>query len=272
MSPSLDTREHRAFAFEVKFVIDARLAARIRDWSRARLSPDPHAAGAWGDEYRTTSLYFDTAAQDVFRQRGSYGRTKFRVRRYGDSDEIFLERKLRNARMLSKRRTTVDLGELVRVAEREPDAGWAGAWFQRRVALRGLAPACQVSYQRMARVGVSAYGTIRLTIDDEIRALPAAGYTFQPGRGERVLDGRQILELKYRFAMPAVFKQLVEEFALSPLAISKYRLSVRRMNDELAGTTGYETPLTRDRYGSCDDLGALKTLAGSGASAPIALW
>jgi len=232
MSPSLDTRETRAFAFEVKFVIDGRVAARIRDWARGRLSPDPHAAGAWGDEYRTTSLYFDTPAQDVFHRRGSYGRMKYRVRRYGDSVEIFLERKLRNARMLNKRRTTIDLGDLSRVALPGADSGWAGAWFQRRVAVRGLAPALQVSYQRLARVAEGAHGPIRLTIDDDIRALPAAGYAFRPARGERVLDGRQILELKYRFAMPAVFKHLVEEFSLSPLAMSKYRLSAAVLNGD----------------------------------------
>jgi hypothetical protein len=238
MSPSLDTREHRAFAFEVKFVVDARTAARIRDWARTRLSPDPHAAGAWGDEYRTTSLYFDTPAQDVFRQRGSYGRMKFRVRRYGDSGEIFLERKLRNARMLSKRRTTIELDELPRLVTPDAESAWAGAWFQRRLALRGLTPACQVSYQRTARVAEGAYGTIRLTIDDDIRALPATGYAFRHGPGARVLDGSQILELKYRFAMPAVFKQLVETFALSPRATSKYRLSAAVLN-----SGGVEAPL-----------------------------
>lgn len=224
MSPSLETREHRAFAFEVKFVIDTRTAVRIRDWARARLEPDPHGAGAWGDEYRTTSLYFDTPAQDVLRQRGSYGRTKFRIRRYGDSDRIFLERKLRNPRLLSKRRTTIDLADLTRVAAPAADPAWSGAWFQRRLAVRGLAPACQITYDRQARVALSAYGPIRLTIDTDIRALPADGYAFHDAPGERVLDGRQILELKYRFAMPAIFKHLVEEFALSPRAISKYRL------------------------------------------------
>lgn len=269
MSPSLDTREHRAFAFEVKFVIDARTAVRIRDWARARLSPDPHAAGAWGDEYRTTSLYFDTPAQDVFRQRGSYGRMKFRVRRYGNNSEIFLERKLRNSRMLSKRRTTIDLAELPRVAAADADAAWSGAWFQRRLAVRGLTPACQITYQRLARVAQSAYGPIRLTIDTDIRALPAAGYTFREAQGERVLDGRQILELKYRFAMSAVFKHLVEEFSLSPRAMSKYRLSAAVLSAEVLtaadGVDGYEED--RRRVVVRDTTPVLKALSASTASA-----
>ena len=36
---------------------------------------------------------------------------------------------------------------------------------------------------------------------------------------------KHILELKYRYAMPAVFKELVEEFKLNPQAVSKYRLA-----------------------------------------------
>ena len=40
------------------------------------------------------------------------------------------------------------------------------------------------------------------------------------------MDGRLILELKYRGAPPAIFRQLVEEFALTPQTASKYRLGV----------------------------------------------
>ena len=40
------------------------------------------------------------------------------------------------------------------------------------------------------------------------------------------MTGRLILELKYRGAPPAIFRQLVEEFALTPQTASKYRLGV----------------------------------------------
>jgi hypothetical protein len=40
------------------------------------------------------------------------------------------------------------------------------------------------------------------------------------------LSTRLILELKYRGAPPAIFRQLVEEFALTPQAASKYRLGM----------------------------------------------
>jgi hypothetical protein len=225
MSPSFDARETRPFAFEMKFLVDASSAESIRRWARGRLDPDPHGAGAWSDEYLITSIYFDTPAYDVLRQRASNGRMKFRVRRYGDSEVVYLERKLRNARLLSKRRTTIEIADLPALPRAAASADHPAGWFSRRLQLRQLAPVCQVSYRRTARVAESAFGPVRLTIDDDIRAQAVNGLSFAAGPGVPVLDGFRIVELKYRFAMPAVFKHLVEEFALTPLAISKYRVS-----------------------------------------------
>ena len=69
-------------------------------------------AGPHGDEYRITSLYFDTAAFDVLHARGSFGRSKYRVRRYGASEVVYLERKLRKPGLLHKRRTPTPLTDV----------------------------------------------------------------------------------------------------------------------------------------------------------------
>src|SRR5688572_30278953 len=107
--PGADRRE---FTSELKFVVDGALAHRIRDWARERLDADPHGGGAWSDEYRVSSVYLDTEARDVFHRRGSYGRSKYRIRRYEQNPMVFLERKLRTGTRLAKRRTTIDLGLL----------------------------------------------------------------------------------------------------------------------------------------------------------------
>jgi hypothetical protein len=224
MSPSLDSRETRPFAFEVKFLVDPAQAERIRTWARGRLNPDPHGAGPWSDEYRTTTLYCDTPDLDVFRQAGSFGRAKYRIRRYGWSGEAHLERKLRSNRLLVKRRTTIDLAGLDRLAGAASGADPRADWFRRRLIARGLRPTAQIAYCRMARIAEGAYGPIRLTLDDDIRAAAINGFAFRDDRGARVLDGGLVLELKYRFAMPAIFKHLVEEFALTARVVSKYRL------------------------------------------------
>jgi hypothetical protein len=69
-------------------------------------------------------------------------------------------------------------------------------------------------------------GPIRLTLDEAVRAMPAASVAFNGAdEGVRLSESQVILELKFRSNMPVVFKHLVEEFALNPVRVSKYRLA-----------------------------------------------
>jgi hypothetical protein len=222
----------RGFTSEIKFVVDAAVGAAIRDWARGRLAADPHGGGPFADAYRVSSLYFDTDARDVFHRRGSYGRSKYRIRRYRQEPTVFLERKLRTGARLAKRRTCIDLTVLPLLAGATPN-GDATGWFLRRVAVRRLQPVCQVSYTRTARASETADGPARLTIDDEIVAVASGAFSFEPRPARPLLTGRMILELKYRGVLPAVFKQLVEEFALQPQRSSKYRVAAHALG--LAG-------------------------------------
>ncbi|MEQ1573532.1 MAG: polyphosphate polymerase domain-containing protein [Vicinamibacterales bacterium] len=221
-----DTREARTFASEIKFVVDHDLGVQIREWVRAHLDPDPHGTGPFGDEYETVSLYFDTEDHDVFHRRGSFARAKFRVRRYTEADVIFLERKLRRPHMVVKRRTRASLDVLDRLMQPDSDPSWSAEWFHQRLQLRRLSPVCQVSYQRTARTAAVDGTLARLTLDEGIRVAPAEDVRFGADAGVPVLHRRMVLELKYRVDLPAVFKRLVEEFALQTQTASKYRLGM----------------------------------------------
>ena len=218
-----EVSEQRHAAAEIKFLVGAEVAAAIRDWSRARLMPDPFGEGPFRDTYRTTSLYFDTAAADVFHRRGSYGRSKYRIRRYGQSATIFLERKLKKHDLVSKRRSIVSLDELTRLSASEAEAHWPGFWFHRRVLARELQPVCRISYRRMALAGAS---DIRLTLDDDLRAQSESGFRFSVPGGAPIIEDRAILELKFRAELPEVFRELIETFSLIAEPVSKYRLAV----------------------------------------------
>jgi len=225
-APLVDSRETRDFARELKFLVDAAQAPALREWARAHLARDHFGAGVHGDEYTTTSLYFETPGFDVYHRNGSYGRSKFRIRRYGESDIVFLERKFRTSRLLAKRRTTVPMAEMEHLAGPMPVASWPGYWFHRRVLLRRLNPLIQMSYDRTARVGVAGTGTMRMTIDTNLRVLPMPDRAFIPGVGFPLIEGQCIIELKYRVEVPALFKQLVETFKLAPGPVSKYRIGL----------------------------------------------
>jgi len=229
MFPSTDTPDSRLFAAEIKFLVDRPVGAAVREWARARLAPDPYANGPQGDGYRTTSVYFDNGNFDVANRRGSTGRCKYRVRRYGEHNFAFLERKLRTPRFLTKRRTVISLDDLDLLDAPSADRDWSGRWFHQRLLARELRPVCHLTYERTALVGESASGPLRLTIDDDVQARPVTSLAFGDEAGFRVLDEHVVLELKYRVALPALFKELVAEFGLASGSVSKYRLAARQL-------------------------------------------
>ena len=101
---------------------------------------------------------------------------------------------------------------------------WPGHWFHRRLLARGLGPACLMGYERTAYTAVTAEGPLRLTLDRNLRGAPAAAWDVTPVEGGLAfLPGQVILEFKYRTALPALFKELLAEFRLTPGRVSKYR-------------------------------------------------
>ena len=210
---------------EIKFVLDAAHGEQVRAWARRHLEPDPHGSGPWSDDYLTTTLYLDTPDYDVFFRRGSNGRAKYRIRRYGSSDTVFLERKLRTAKALIKRRTLVPMADIARLAHGHAPE-WEGSWLQRRMAARQLRPMCQISYHRMARGLGTATGPIRLTVDESLLVGPIETLRFGEPPATPFFGGRVIVEMKYRAALPHLFKSLIEELKIAPARVSKYRLGM----------------------------------------------
>ena len=227
MSPTaLGAQEKREFASEIKFLLDPVIAGRVREWARTRLVADPNAQGFAGDAYEITSLYLDTPALDVFHRRGQHQHSKFRVRRYGGST-LFFERKLKVHGLLAKRRTPVTPDDVVRLAAgRAGSADWVGHWFQQKIAGRRLRPQCQIDYERTARVLMTPAGPIRLTLDEGIRTRAISEIEFRDATAATAVTDRVVLELKYRRDLPALFRELVETFALNPIRFSKYRAAL----------------------------------------------
>jgi hypothetical protein len=243
-SPSI-MRENRELACELKFLITPEVAEAVREWARHKLLPDPYGNGATRDEYKITSLYFETDLFDVYNRKGSFGRSKYRIRRYGLDDVVFLERKLKTNGMVAKRRSPSVTREIRRLSDMQPDPQWLGSWYHRRVLLRGLKPICQISYERTARVASTPSGPVRLTLDENLRATPARQYVFQPDEGTlKVAPANVVMELKYRGDTPVIFKELIEKFALSPRKMSKYRLAAVALG--LVPENVIEFPAERD--------------------------
>jgi hypothetical protein len=219
----LHLRETRAHAREIKFVVDAARGPELQAWMRANLAPDEFGSGPEHDQFETSSLYFETGQFDVFHRRGSYGKSKYRVRRYGTSPIMFLERKFRTERVLIKRRTTAALEDFRRIELHEPDPDWYGYWFHRRLLARRLKPLVQVSYVRTARLGSSPHGKVRMTLDMDLRVLPLPDGAFLPGVGLPLLPESNIIEVKYCVTLPPILRDMISQFSLTTQPVSKYR-------------------------------------------------
>jgi hypothetical protein len=222
------------FTSETKLLVDGRLGDDIRAWARDRLGPDPNGGGPFRDQYGVVSLYLDTEAHDVYHRRRSYGRSKYRIRRYESDESAFLERKLRTRLRLSKRRTRIPLEVVSSLRLDDPDPTHPGYWFFRRVLLRRLRPVCVIRYARTARMGETADGPVRMTLDASVVASPTSLVTLSPAPSRPLVEGQMILELKYTGVLPRVFRDLVDEFSLTPRPASKYRFAVQTLG--LAGS------------------------------------
>lgn len=232
LSQRLASPPLRSRAREVKFVISPAVAAEVEEWARRVMPADSHLKSGTDGHYQVTSLYFDNPDWAVFQGRGSYRRSKYRIRRYGDERVVFLERKIKTCGEISKWRSPVPLEELLYLSN-SPRHKWDGDWFRRRIRLRGLQPVCRISYRRLARESQGRFGRFRLTLDHSIRAQTLQSPLFSGGSsscGEiDCCPDELILELKFDQSMPALFKGLVEDFRLGESSFSKYRSAVEKL-------------------------------------------
>ncbi len=228
-SPSLRPAGlHAPPSYELKYVLTELEAASLEAGFSRWMSLDPHADAALDHSYRISTIYTDTPRRDVFHRAPQHRRTKFRIRRYGDSATVFLERKTKRGRQVSKNRVAVDLHQLSQLS---PLPGrdwsvvdWPGAAYGARLRRRGLEPVCAVSYLRRAYFSVGDEGRMRVTFDRELAGQPVAGWSFDGvAPPEQLARGMVVCEFKFRGAMPVAFKRAIGALGLLPGGFSKYR-------------------------------------------------
>jgi len=235
LSPSLRVSSLMASgpAYEIKFLLDEAGAREVEERLSRSLRPDPYSDPAQGGMYRITSLACDNGAFGVFFRDEGMRNRKYRVRRYGDSDLVYLERKRSRQGKVRKRRCGAVIGDLEAVGSgRSEQAGHA--WFVREVAALEVAPVCRVTYLRRALFGDSAEGAVRVTFDRAIEGVLSRGWEMEGGGEQRgLLAGKVVCEFKFHHAMPSMLKEVVAAMRLVPTGVSKYRACVRAFAAEL---------------------------------------
>jgi len=236
-SPSL-TGSKSAPAFEMKFLLNESQAHDVSEWAHSIMQIDPNARTSEGT-YETTSLYTDTADRDVLHRNAGYRRRKYRARRYADGDVVFLEEKKRRGHRVSKKREATLIDDLSRLTESPATVEQKESWFRSELLDRALRPVCQIDYRRTAFVGGDESDPLRLTLDREIRGQLIDDWQFLDTRNAvPILVDQVVLELKFRGAMPSLFKQLLEAMRLMPTGVSKYRYCMTVLENSGGKTTG----------------------------------
>ncbi|MFN3651149.1 MAG: polyphosphate polymerase domain-containing protein [Armatimonadota bacterium] len=212
--------------FETKLLIPGALAEAAAAWIEARIPRDPHAVGPEGT-YTVGSLYFDTPHLEIYRRAHAASVAKYRIRRYGAEERLFLECKEKLSGRVVKRRSPIAPSDLSALAELATHDGWPATWFAAAVRERDLRPVCRVSYVRRAWIGELDGQRVRVTLDRDLRAGPAAGLEL-PGMldGGRLLFRGCVLEIKHAGGLPPSVQEWLAELGCSPQPLSKYRTAV----------------------------------------------
>ena len=204
--------------YEIKVVLDSVRVAQVLDHCRLRLLPDRFASAEEG--YDLTTLYLDTDGYRVHHKLIDGTGTKYRVRRYGAEDLIYLERKTRQGTLVRKRREPRPFTDLALVLSGDLQGEGFVPTFCRTIRDFGLRPALLLTYRRRAWLGPAGS---RLTLDDSVAAWQGAGIAAlkRDGPPVEVTQGT-ILELKYDGEMPKEFRDLLDQLALPSGGFSKY--------------------------------------------------
>ncbi len=220
-----------ASRFEFKYRITPHTYYALRNALAAHMRRDYFTERASGCRYFVRSLYYETAAHDIYAQKmsGDFARVKYRLRSYGKSADprqpIRAELKVRRGEALSKYQCFVSMDEYEQFIRQQYWGARAHPVldeFARGVHLLGLQPAVLVDYHREgfeARDG----SRVRVTFDHKVGSTQATSL-FPVGEPFfRVHHpGEVVLEIKFRHDPPRWLGPLVRAYGLRLVANSKF--------------------------------------------------
>jgi hypothetical protein len=226
----------RAFnRFELKYLADRPLVARVREELVARLDADSFGSYAvWSRYYDSRDLRFYWEKID-----GVRFRRKLRIRHYGppelvrDETPVWVEIKQRVNRVTQKRRARLAYADAVAVcAGREParvDAGDEHVVEEvlTMVAEYDLRPTTVVGYVREPFVGRDEDVGLRVTVDSRVRARDRDLDLAAPAENRFVVrPDLSVIEVKVNERAPTWLTDGIARHQLRPVRMSKYCQSV----------------------------------------------
>lgn len=228
--------------YELKYWVPLRLVPEVRSFVEMFLTPE-HG----GQPQTNVSLYLDSLDHTLYRAHvgGSADRFKLRVRRYGsgDTETVFAEVKRKVKDVVVKTRAVIPAAAWSAVIE--PSGAVTDPLLQEfayRLAVTGAVPQLIVSCQRTAWLPSLTIDPARVTLDEDITALPFRGAFFElDRRSAMAIDGEDahqgfrgrlaMLELKFTGSAPAWMSDLTRRFGLQRTNYSKFVAATRALDE-----------------------------------------
>ena len=239
--------------FEMKYIVEERVALGIRDWVRSYLDIDEHGATRPNLSYPVHSIYLDSPDLKLYQStvNGDKNRYKLRLRFYENRPNapVYLEIKSRMNNCISKQRSRVraeSVGSLL--AGHLPDPGHLISQEPKQVAalhrfcqlvneLRAE-PRTHVAYLREAWISRED-NSVRVTMDRQVltETDPVARLVPEMTNPVLVFGDQVVLELKFTGRFPDWFKELVRIFCLMQCGAAKYADGVTRLGTHAVSQT-----------------------------------
>ncbi len=225
---------------ELKYLVRREQTHAIARFAASHLEMDKYSQGMPRNRYTVRSIYYDSPGFRCYYEKanGDQNRRKFRVRSYNQADNsVFLECKQRQGSTYTKLKSQLDHEKLAILESRE---GFSGMDFESLGVVEQLLlamdrwdyqPASLVVYDREAYVTPGQEDTIRVTLDNNLRAcvFPELDELYDESDLEELLYDWTILEVKFTNILPRFLNQLVRQFSLERQACSKYGASIAQL-------------------------------------------
>ncbi len=233
LSPGLMPSSSEAdVAMELKFLMPVERANTIRARAIQELARDPYSSSS-SDGYQVCSLYLDTPNFDVLHRNAELNGTKYRFRQYGESTQLFLERKQRVSGAVQKKRQSLSKENLEDYLDEENE-------LCSEIRSKLFQPSCAVRYQRDAFYDPKGNEVCRATFDYNLSVDIFVNRTWeelvafldndltprnsaQHARSQFLFHDWAVVEFKFINSLPLRLKLWVEEYQMVPMNFSKYR-------------------------------------------------
>ncbi len=233
--------------FELKYLIDGRVAPRMRDFLGSHLVPDEYGVGQKDFSYPVHTVYLDSNGLETYQAslNGTKNRFKLRLRYYSEDPEspVFFEVKGRVDNCILKRRCPVrraavplllagHLPEPEHLFSTKPKNLFAFHHFHHLMQRLGARPKAHNHYMREAWV-TPDNNAVRVTFDRNILHEPhfLPETVTEMKRPVRVFPEFVVVELKFTERFPNWFKDLVRHFNLMQFSSAKYAEGITLMGE-----------------------------------------